>query len=553
MAEGVSGATIGGGSPSNKNAVTDHWGTVAGGLGNQAGDGEGTTDDRFGATVGGGFYNRATGAQATVPGGVSNHATGDYSFAAGVMASANHTGSFVWSDSSGGAFSSVADDTFAVRATGGVTMVVGSGGLRVEPNAESPNLVGGHSENSAAPGAAGATVAGGGQAGFANHVTDRYGTVSGGLENQAGNVGTVGGGETNAASGEHATVGGGWVNTASGLAAVVTGGRDGTAEAHVSAIGGGSSNSVSADGEGSTIAGGWDNTITASRATIAGGETNTASGRGAAIGGGWSNTAGGFCAAIAGGHGSTAGGLYGTVPGGEFNAAAGAYSFAAGRQAKANHDGSFVWGDSNNVAISSTGINQFVARVSGGVWFWTNSAATVGATLAAGSGTWGVASDRNLKDNFAPVDSAALLESLARVPVMTWNYRTQDASIRHMGPVAQDFHAAFGLGENDKTINTVDADGVALAAIQGLYVAVQQKDARIAELETRLLAQEAANAALQADAVEQRHVNVDLDARLAALEAQAGGRARPGQWSWLGLAAAGLAVGVLLTRRGGFR
>ena len=524
---------------------------MAGGLGNQAGDGEGTTDDRFGATVGGGFYNRATGAQATVPGGVSNHATGDYSFVAGVMASANHTGSFVWSDSR--ARFLVRGRRHLCRARdGGVTMVVGSGGLRVEPNAESPNLVGGHSENSVAAGAAGATVAGGGQAGFANHVTDRYGTVSGGLENQAGNVGTVGGGETNAASGEHATVGGGWVNTASGLAAVVTGGRDGTAEAHVSAIGGGSRNSVSADGEGSTIAGGWDNTITASRATIAGGETNTASGRGAAIGGGWSNTAGGFCAAIAGGHGLTAGGLYGTVPGGEFNGPPAPTALPPDARPRptttAASSGEIATTSPSHRPGSINSLRAPAAAPGSG----PTGAATVGATLAAGSGTWGVASDRNFKDNFAPVDSAALLESLARVPVMTWNYRTQDASIRHMGPVAQDFHAAFGLGENDKTINTVDADGVALAAIQGLYVAVQQKDVRIAELETRPLAQEAANAALEADAVEQRHVNADLDARPAALEAQAGGRARPGQWSWLG-SAAGLAVGVLLTRRGGFR
>ena len=52
-----------------------------------------------------------------------------------------------------------------------------------------------------------------------------------------------------------------------------------------------------------------------------------------------------------------------------------------------------------------------------------------------------------------------------------------------MGPVAQDFSAAFGLGESDKHINTIDADGVALGAIQGLYKLVQEKEGRISTLE----------------------------------------------------------------------
>ena len=81
----------------------------------------------------------------------------------------------------------------------------------------------------------------------------------------------------------------------------------------------------------------------------------------------------------------------------------------------------------------------------------------------------------------------SVLEKLAAVPISTWNWRTEDAGIRHMGPMAQDFRAAFGLGPDDKHITTIDADGVALAAIQGLHRAGQQKDARIAELEKRLL------------------------------------------------------------------
>ncbi len=68
------------------------------------------------------------------------------------------------------------------------------------------------------------------------------------------------------------------------------------------------------------------------------------------------------------------------------------------------------------------------------------------------------------------------------VPILTWNYKTQDDSIRHLGPMAQDFRAAFELGEDEKHISTVDADGVALAAIQELYRMNLQKDERIREL-----------------------------------------------------------------------
>jgi hypothetical protein len=90
-------------------------------------------------------------------------------------------------------------------------------------------------------------------------------------------------------------------------------------------------------------------------------------------------------------------------------------------------------------------------------------------------------SDRAAKENFRPVDPQAVLSKVAALPLATWNYKT-DPSTQHMGPVAQDFHAAFGVGPYDKHIATVDADGVALAAIQGLNQKVEQKDAEIAEL-----------------------------------------------------------------------
>ena len=65
-------------------------------------------------------------------------------------------------------------------------------------------------------------------------------------------------------------------------------------------------------------------------------------------------------------------------------------------------------------------------------------------------------------------------------------YKSQDPSIRHVGPMAQDFHAAFRLGEDDKHISTVDADGIALVAIQALYEIVKEKNREIELLKARL-------------------------------------------------------------------
>jgi hypothetical protein len=184
------------------------------------------------------------------------------------------------------------------------------------------------------------------------------------------------------------------------------------------------------------------------------------------------------------------------VAGGRFNSAAGDYSFAAGHQASvnANHNGTFLWADSVSSVFTSAAPNEFAARATGGVRFVTavdpGGNPTAGVTLAAGASSWGTVSDRNAKENFAPIDGVDVLERLAAIEISTWNYKTQDHSIRHMGPMAQDFYAAFGLGEDQKRINTVDADGVALAAVQGLNVKLQlrleEKDRQIDRLEGRV-------------------------------------------------------------------
>jgi len=356
--------------------------------------------------------------------------------------------------------------------------------LRLEPQDWSPNVIVGYSGNSVTEGVTGATISGGG-ASFSpppshpvpNRVTDRGGTIGGGTNNQVGDDagttedavgGTVSGGGNNTASGNDATVGGGGGNTASGDAATVSGG---------------SANQASGDWQ-PTVSGGYNNSASGGQATVGGGGNNTASGDGATVGGGGDNTASGYAA---------------TVPGGANNTAQGPASFAAGYRAKANHQGTFVWADTNDFDFASTADNEFSARATGGVRFVTaidgSGNPTAGVTLAAGGGSWSSISDLNLKANFTSVDGQDVLARLAEVPITTWNYKAQDASIRHMGPIAQDFYAAFGLGESETAITTVDADGVALAAIQRLYELVQEKDAEIAALKGRVEALEHAGGA----------------------------------------------------------
>jgi len=99
--------------------------------------------------------------------------------------------------------------------------------------------------------------------------------------------------------------------------------------------------------------------------------------------------------------------------------------------------------------------------------------------------TFNPTSDRQAKQDFRSVEATAILEKVVALPISEWAYKG-DSATRHIGPVAQDFKQAFGLGSSDHSIATVDADGVALAAIQGLNQIVREKDAKIRELEKRL-------------------------------------------------------------------
>jgi Chaperone of endosialidase len=89
-------------------------------------------------------------------------------------------------------------------------------------------------------------------------------------------------------------------------------------------------------------------------------------------------------------------------------------------------------------------------------------------------------SDRNAKERFRPINAREILSHLASLPIQTWNFKQGDSGAQHIGPMAQDFYAAFQVGPDDKHIATVDADGVAFAAIQGLNEIVQEQNAQLA-------------------------------------------------------------------------
>jgi hypothetical protein len=554
--------------------------------------------------------------------------------------------------------------------------------------------IGGGENNQIQGGGSYGTIAGG----FQNTNAGPYATIAGGLYNGVGGYESViGGGVINNISTNSSidVIGGGLANTISNNSAtvVIGGGEHNIIGAFVGdgVIVGGSSNSLFFNESAPAIVGGILNSIRSGGdySFIGGGALNTNSGYICVISGGQNNNIGVLAdhSVIGGGgnnqitgsqnlpvYATISGGFantiqtntpYATIPGGLSNSAAGAYSFAAGRRAKALHDGSFVWADSTDADFTSTTTNEFSIRAMGGLRLVTstgiatlNGSPILSGTVPGGdlagtysnavnfnnsgnsftgngagltslnasnvaSGTladarlstnvallnaiqtfggtnvfstasqafhpgfrvtdgangninlqplgggnsgfqslnfngfydgseerfnlnkarWRIVvdqrttsdlmtfdvstgpasvtnliaiqtngfigigtstptnrlhvvggitctaltqtSDRNAKENFAPVSPQEVLDKVASLPISTWNFKDLHDG-RHMGPMAQDFYAAFHLGGGDTTITAVDPDGVALAAIQGLNQKLHEKDAEIEALKTRL-------------------------------------------------------------------
>jgi endosialidase-like protein len=311
-----------------------------------------------------------------------------------------------------------------------------------------PNVIGGQSGNFVTAGKGGATIGGGGGcnpavggscgAATMNRVTGNFGTIGGGRGNIAGEHDTASGGDTNSATGGHSTVGGGQNNLAD-----------------------------------------------SNYATVAGGVVNHAGGVDSTVGGGLANSATGQAA---------------TVPGGSFNVASGTFSVATGHDANAVHANSFIWNGWSSGSAGTFRNNAFQIHAENGLdvefgsrrpdgggnsWVFMGTgfvgqhiATSTGAFLSTG-GVWVNSSDRNRKTQVRAIDPHTILAAVISLPISTWQYVDEASNVRHLGPMAQDFRAAFGLGMDETAISTVDADGVALAAIQGLHRVMQEKDAQI--------------------------------------------------------------------------
>lgn len=217
---------------------------------------------------------------------------------------------------------------------------------------------------------------------------------------------------------------------------------------------------------------------------------------------------------------------------GEDNVASGAASVALGYHAHTNaRQGSFVFADRSSVDTLRAGVNHSANwRVSGGFRIFTTSNLSTGVTIQSGNsvsnwgqsnaviststgaylstaGVWQSVSDVNRKHDFEDVSGEEVLAKLRDLPLSTWSYRVEPDSVRHMGPTAQDFYAAFRLGDNELSIGTVDADGVALVSAQAL------------ERRTTEQAEEIRRQGARIDALER--TNAELIARLEALERRA--------------------------------
>lgn len=284
---------------------------------------------------------------------------------------------------------------------------------------------------------------------------------------------------SNTVTGSFATVAGGNINTASGAGAAVGGGQSNIASNTVATVGGGEQNTAS--GDSATVGGGGSNTAAALYSTVVGGGFNTASGNGATVLGGESNNASGLFA-VAGGHDADANQsgcilfAYWTIGGSDcFNTE---HQF----RVMGDHGLSIDYGTHNAdgtgtrwAVIGDTLTGKTIAT-------WTNAYLSDG-------GAWVNASDRALKADFQAIDPLQVLAKVGAMPVTRWRYKSQPDEL-HLGPVAQDFHEAFGLGADDKHIATVDEAGVALAAIQGLNQLAREKEARMAAQQRAIARQE---------------------------------------------------------------
>lgn len=424
----------------------------------------------------------------------------------------------------------------------GAPVFATSSGITIQQNTNgAPNVIEGSPANSVSNTVVGATISGGGalnyQGGYSpNIVNGNFGTVGGGLYNVASGPGsTIGGGGTdgsaifgNTASGTLATISGGMDNSAGGYYSFIGGGF-GNSAGYYGVTGGGDANNTS--GDYSFIGGGDHNTASGQFSVVCGGQYNSAVGDDSFAGGQeahanhrgsfvWADSQiGSFSSsandqfavrAFGGANFQTASGFTANCTSGSINlsSSAGVSMSASSGAITATPSGGMTVTVSGSHGLSPAAF--YINSTSGnGVAFYATETSSDAAVVCNNAGTGslikafngggnpafevvhdgtvyskGVAltSDRNAKENFSPINTSAVLEKVAAMPITSWRYKNDEAT--HIGPVAQDFHAAFNLnGNDDKRISVVDEGGVALAAIQGLNQKLKEKDAQIQDLQ----------------------------------------------------------------------
>ncbi|HWD93236.1 MAG TPA: tail fiber domain-containing protein [Verrucomicrobiae bacterium] len=358
--------------------------------------------------------------------------------------------------------------------------------FRIEPNdIHGPNVIGGSQLNYVAAGIEGATIAGGGSGTnfyktlFTNSVSGDFGTVGGGAANIVTNYGgTVSGGFRNTA-GELSSVGGGQFNKAVGLLATVPGGDENLA-----------------DGDSSTAIGGYGNHAAAEYSFAAGYKAGALH-IGSFV---WSDfsedtefdsTANNQFSVRAKGGVRLAGDVLISTDAADYHHlelnGGNSHGFLFGSYpyfGDGVHLGYNFYADANGSphVINPGGGSSRVTAAYGEVVLAVGSVAMgpnnvrLDATLSGVTvnGTFNNNSDRNAKKDFTTVSPAQILDKVAQLPLSEWSYKT-DPDTRHVGPMAQDFHAAFEIGTDDKHIAPIDEGGVALAAIQGLNQKLQEE------------------------------------------------------------------------------
>jgi hypothetical protein len=529
VAAGVGAATIGGG---DSNSIRSNSGgsTIAGGLENTI---QPNSDYSF---IGGGSGHviGPNAVQATIAGGYGNSIqfNAPYSVVAGGLINtinSNANISFI----GGGNINSIGGDAGASFLGGGQYNGIGE-------EAGFSTLGGGQS-NSVQFLAAFSTLSGG----FFNTIgtNAEFCTIAGGRANSIqpdSFYSAIGGGSNNAvqANASFSTVGGGASNTiqtdASG--SIIAGGQNSTIQTGSTncAIGGGFANNIRPNAFACTIAGGDFNAIlsNAVASVIGGGLNNTVSGAEAVVPGGFDNFALGDYSLAAGNHANavypgcfvwadSSSSLFltstrtnqfllraaGGVGLGTTNTPDSGLSLGFNTHLNDNPLYLRAGTDHNHgLAYCGPGVTNFSStNFPDGPILWGYSGGALGTVAPALSGdlahghvqlswtstsvtvfgTFNNMSDRDAKQDFQPVNSALILEKVAQLPITEWRYKS-DAATPHIGPVAQDFHALFQVGTDDRHIAPIDEGGVALAAIQALNQRLAEKDAEIKVLNRRL-------------------------------------------------------------------